>query len=118
METDDFKKTFPTPLLETDYDILFSWVARMVMMSLELTARLPFTEVYLHEIIRDADERKMTQTLGNVINPNDFIHDKSSEKLQERFKSSKEDYQDGIPECGTDAQHFALCDSVAKDYLN
>jgi valyl-tRNA synthetase len=118
METDDFKKFFPTILLEIGHDLLFSWVARMVMMSLELTDRLPFTEVYLHAIIRDADKCKMSQTLGNVINPLDFIHDISLDKLQEGFKCSKEDYPDGIPECGTDALRFAVCDYAAQGYLN
>ncbi|CAF2759679.1 unnamed protein product [Rotaria sp. Silwood2] len=119
METDDFKKKFLTTLLGIDHNILFSWVARMVMMSLELTDRLPFTEVYLHAIIRDADECKMSQTLGNAINPLDFIHDISLEKLQEEFKSSKEDYPDGIPECGTDALRFAVCDYAAQgQYIN
>ncbi|CAF1042091.1 unnamed protein product [Rotaria sordida] len=119
METDDFKKFFPTTLLQTGHDILFPWVARMVMMSLELTGRLPFTEVYLHAIIRNADECKMSQTLGNVINPLDFIHDISLEKLQEGFKSSKEDYPDGIPECGTDALRFAVCDCAGQgQYIN
>jgi hypothetical protein len=56
---------------------------------------------------RDAAECKMTHTLGNVTNPIDFIYDKSLEKLQGGLKSSKEDYQDGIPECGTaQAQHY------------
>jgi valyl-tRNA synthetase len=88
------------------------------MMSLELTDRLPFTEVYLHAVIRDADECKMSQTLENVINPLDFIHDISLEKLQEGFKSSKEEYADGIPECGTDVLRFTVCENAAQGYLN
>ncbi|CAF3598968.1 unnamed protein product [Rotaria sp. Silwood1] len=123
METDDLKRFFPTTLLETGHDILFFWVARMVMMSLELTDRLPFTEIYLHAIIRDAHGRKMSKSLGNVIDPLDVIHGISLEKLQEQLKASnldakeyerarqgqKDDYRDGIPECGTDALRFAFC---------
>ncbi|CAF4214198.1 unnamed protein product, partial [Rotaria sordida] len=74
METDDLKRFFPTTLLETGHDILFFWVARMVMMSLELPDRLPFTDIYLHAIIRDAHGRKMSKTLGNVIDPLDVIN--------------------------------------------
>jgi valyl-tRNA synthetase len=118
IETDDFKKFFPTTLVETSHDILFSWVARMVMMSLELTDRLPFTEIYLHAIIHDTNEYQMSQTLGNINNPFDFINDISLEKLQEEFKSSKEDYPYGIPECGIDALRFAICDYKTQGYLN
>jgi valyl-tRNA synthetase len=123
METDDLKRFFPTTLLETGHDILFFWVARMVMMSLELTDRLPFTDVYLHAIIRDAHGRKMSKTLGNVIDPLDVINGISLDKLQEQLKNSnldpkeyekacegqKNDYPNGIPECGTDALRFAFC---------
>ncbi|CAF4505017.1 unnamed protein product [Rotaria socialis] len=123
METDDLKRFFPTTLLETGHDILFFWVARMVMMSLELTDRLPFTEIYLHALIRDAHGRKMSKSLGNVIDPIDVIHGIPLDKLQELLKSSnldpkeyerarqgqQEDYPNGIPECGTDALRFAFC---------
>lgn len=121
--TDDLKRFFPTTLLETGHDILFFWVARMVMMSLELTDQLPFTEVYLHAIIRDAHGRKMSKTLGNVIDPLDVINGISLENLQEQLKNSnldpreyekaaegqRNDYPTGIPECGTDALRFAFC---------
>lgn len=123
LQTDDLKRYFPTSLLETGHDILFFWVARMVMMSLELTDQLPFTEVYLHAIIRDAHGRKMSKTLGNVIDPLDVINGITLEKLKENLKGSnldpKEfvkacegvegDYPKGIPECGTDALRFAFC---------
>lgn len=69
----DFKAFFPNQILETGHDILSFWVARMVMMSLILTEKLPFTDVFLHPIIRDAEGRKMSKSLGNVIDPLEII---------------------------------------------
>jgi valyl-tRNA synthetase len=60
--------------METGHDILFFWVARMVMMSLELTDQLPFKQVVLHGIICDSQGRKMSKSLGNVIDPQDMIN--------------------------------------------
>ena len=65
----DYKKYFPTNVLETGFDIIFFWVARMVMMSLELEDQLPFNKVYLHPMVRDEQGRKMSKTIGNVIDP-------------------------------------------------
>jgi valyl-tRNA synthetase len=67
--TDDMKAFYPTSLLETGSDILFFWVARMVMMGLELTDMLPFETVYLHAMVRDKNGRKMSKSLGNVVDP-------------------------------------------------
>ena len=72
--TEDFKAFYPTSLLETGLDILFFWVARMVMMGLHLTDTLPFTTVYLHAMVRDKHGRKMSKSLGNVIDPLEVIH--------------------------------------------
>lgn len=72
-ETQDMKAFYPTSLLETGHDILFFWVARMVMMGQYLTNKLPFKQVYLHPMVRDAHGRKMSKSFGNVIDPIDMI---------------------------------------------
>ncbi|KAG8552851.1 hypothetical protein GDO81_003110 [Engystomops pustulosus] len=122
-ETEDLKVFYPGTLLETGHDILFFWVARMVMLGLTLTGKLPFKEVYLHAIVRDAHGRKMSKSLGNVIDPLDVIKGITLQGLHaqlldsnldpaemERAKDGqKADYPSGIPECGTDALRFALC---------
>ncbi|XP_061919856.1 valine--tRNA ligase isoform X1 [Entelurus aequoreus] len=122
-ETQDLSVFYPGTLLETGHDILFFWVARMVMMGLKLTGKLPFKEVYLHAVVRDAHGRKMSKSLGNVIDPLDVITGISLEGLHAQLTTSnldpleverakqgqKSDYPNGIPECGTDALRFALC---------
>ncbi len=69
----DFKKFYPTQVLETGFDILFFWVARMLMTGLEFTGKAPFSKVYLHPIVRDADGQKMSKTKGNVIDPLEIV---------------------------------------------
>lgn len=73
-KANDLKKFYPLSMIETGHDILFFWVARMVMLGIELTGQLPFTKVLLHGIICDRDGRKMSKSLGNVISPDDIIH--------------------------------------------
>ncbi|XP_042396323.1 valine--tRNA ligase, chloroplastic/mitochondrial 2-like isoform X2 [Zingiber officinale] len=79
---EDFKQFYPTTILETGHDILFFWVARMVMMGIEFTGSSPFSYVYLHGLIRDSHGRKMSKTLGNVIDPIDTIKEYGTDALR------------------------------------
>ncbi len=81
-ETDDLRTFYPTTIMETGYDILFFWVARMIMMGLEFTGRLPFDTVYLHGLIRDEQGRKMSKTLGNVIDPLEVMDEFGADALR------------------------------------
>lgn len=73
-ETDDLKTHHPTSVLETGYDILFFWVARMILMSTYLLGEVPFHQVYLHGLVRDENGKKMSKSLGNVIDPLEMIN--------------------------------------------
>jgi valyl-tRNA synthetase len=126
--TADLQAFYPTSLLETGLDILFFWVARMVMMGLQLTDTLPFHTVFLHAMVRDKEGRKMSKSLGNVIDPLEIIHGCSLQSLQERLDGgnlpAKEvekakanndlEFPDGIPECGSDALRFGLLAYTAQ----
>ena len=87
----DLQAWHPTSLLETGQDILFFWVARMVMCSLQLTDKLPFTEVYLHAMVRDKYGRKMSKSLGNVIDPLEVINGVSLGDLQAKLTAGNLD---------------------------
>jgi valyl-tRNA synthetase len=78
----DFKKFFPTQVMETGHDILFFWVARMVMMSYGMTNTLPFHTVYLHGLVRDEKGRKMSKSLGNVVDPLNVIDEQGCDALR------------------------------------
>ncbi len=89
-DTEDYNYFYPTAVMETGYDILFFWVARMIMMGIENTGQIPFRTVYLHGLIRDANGEKMSKTRGNTMDPLDLI---------DRY--------------GTDALRFALSTGTA-----
>ena len=122
-QTPDLSKFFPNTLLETGHDIIFFWVARMVMFSLELLDVLPFKTVFLHAMVRDAQGRKMSKSKGNVVDPIDLIEGISLEGLHKKLlegnlpekeiqiakEGQQKNYPKGIPECGTDATRFGLC---------
>jgi valyl-tRNA synthetase len=78
----DFARFYPGTCLETGYDILFFWVARMVMMGIELTGKSPFSVVYLHGLVRAADGSKMSKTKGNVIDPLDTVATYGADSLR------------------------------------
>lgn len=81
-QTADLATFYPTSILETGYDILFFWVARMIMMGIEFTGQVPFHTVYLHGLVRDEQGRKMSKTLGNVIDPLAVIAEYGTDALR------------------------------------
>ena len=116
-DTDDFKKHFPTSLLVTGFDIIFFWVARMMMMSLEFTNQIPFKDVYVTGLIRDENGQKMSKSKGNVIDPLDLVYGislddlvkKRTSNLMQEGKAEKierktrNQFPKGIDSYGTDA---------------
>ncbi|GAB7363834.1 hypothetical protein MBLNU230_g4399t1 [Neophaeotheca triangularis] len=121
-KTNDLEKLYPTSTLETGWDILFFWVARMIMFGLKMTGKIPFEEVYCHSLIRDSEGRKMSKSLGNVIDPNDIMDGITLDQLVEKLKAGnlaakevdraakwqRSAFPDGIDECGADALRFSL----------
>ncbi len=81
-ETPDLKRYFPTHVMETGYDILFFWVARMAMMSLSLMKEAPFETIYLHGLVRDEHGKKMSKTTGNVIDPIEVMNEMGTDALR------------------------------------
>lgn len=122
-ETPDLARFYPLSLLETGSDLLLFWVSRMVMLGTQLTGQLPFSKVLLHSMVRDRQGRKMSKSLGNVLDPRDIISGQELQVLQAKLRdgnldprelviaaaAQKKDFPHGIPECGTDALRFALC---------
>ncbi|CAM6095914.1 unnamed protein product [Calypogeia fissa] len=127
-DTADFRTFYPTSLLETGHDILFFWVARMVMLGMKLTGHVPFKQVLLHAMVRDAHGRKMSKSLGNVIDPVDIIRGVTLEELHKTLEGGnldpkevakakagqKTDFPNGIAECGADALRFSLVAYTAQ----
>jgi valyl-tRNA synthetase len=81
-DTEDMARFFPTDVMETGYDILFFWVARMVMTSLVFTNNIPFHTVYLHGLIRDEQGRKMSKSLGNAVDPQELMDQYGTDALR------------------------------------
>jgi valyl-tRNA synthetase len=122
-QTLDLQQYYPSSILETGWDILFFWVARMVLFGIKLTGKVPFKEVLCHAMVRDAHGRKMSKSLGNVVDPLDVIEGISLDALHNKLyegnldekeiaraiSGQKKDFPKGIPQCGADALRFALC---------
>lgn len=106
-KTQDLSYFYPTTVLETAYDILFFWVARMIMMGLELTDQPPFETVYLHGIVRDEQHRKMSKSLGNVLEPVELIDKYGADALRM-----------GLVVGSSPGQDLAVSDNKIKAYRN
>lgn len=81
-DSDDFEQYYPNSLMETGVDILYQWVARMIVLGLYITGDIPFKDVYLHGMVRAEDGRKMSKSLGNVIDPNEILTSHGSDALR------------------------------------
>ena len=93
-DTDDFRRFYPTSLLITGYDIIYFWVARMIMMGLEFTDKMPFRDVYITGLVRDEKGRKMSKSLGNVIDPMDIVRELGADSLRFALTSLVTEGQD------------------------
>ena len=129
-ETEELKRFYPTSVLVTAFDIIFFWVARMMMQGLHFMDEVPFPDIYIHALVRDEHGAKMSKSIGNVLDPIDIIDGcdletllrkrlsdarrQSPETLRQIEKATREQFPDGMPACGADALRFTLASQAGQ----